>query len=120
MTTLLAPYDAIYNRFFGLPQTSAWNTHSYDVNDEIVQEADGSYKLTVEVPGFSRENVSLTTKGTQLVINLQRPEKDKKTLTYHLGSKVDASGITATCKDGILTVLCPVKASEQPREIPVN
>jgi HSP20 family molecular chaperone IbpA len=118
MTTLLTPYDAIYNRFFGLPQTSAWNTH--DVNDEITQEADGSYKLTVEVPGFGREHVSLTTKGTQLVITLQRQEKDKKTLTYRIGSKVDQSAITATCKDGILTVLCPVKASEQARDIPVS
>lgn len=120
MTTLLTPYDAIYNRFFGLPQTSTWNTNSYDVNDEIVQEADGSYKLTVEVPGFSRENVSLSTKGIQLIITLQRPEKDKKTLTYRLGHKVDQTAITATCKDGILTVLCPIKASEQSREIPVS
>lgn len=116
----ITPYDAIYNRFFGLPLTSTWDSHVYSTHDEITQEADGSYKLTVDVPGHSKENVSLTAKGTHLVITLQRPEKDKKTLTYRLGAKVDTSAITASCKDGVLTVFCPIKASEQPREIPVS
>lgn len=117
MSTLLTPYDAVFNRFFGLPHSES---HAYSLYDDITQEADGSYKLTLEVPGYNKDHVSLTTKGAQLVITLQRSEKDKKTLSYRLGSKVDQSAITATCKDGVLTVLCPVKASEQPRTIPVN
>lgn len=117
MSTLLTPYDAVFNRFFGLPHSES---HAYNLYDDITQEADGSYKLTLEVPGYNKNHVSLKTKGAQLVITLQRSEKDKKTLSYRLGSKVDTSAITATCKDGVLTVLCPVKASEQPRTIPVN
>lgn len=118
MSTLLTPYDAVFNRFFGLPHSES---HAYNLlHDDITQEADGSYKLTLEVPGYNKDHVSLTTKGSQLVITLQRSDKDKKTLSYRLGSKVDQSAITATCKDGVLTVLCPVKASEQPRTIPVN
>jgi HSP20 family molecular chaperone IbpA len=112
----LAPYFDIFN----FPRNSSWESHLYNLQDEVTHEADGSCKLTIEVPGYSRENVSLATKGSQLVITLQRPEKNKKTLTYRLGSKVDISAISSSCKDGILTVLCPIKASEQPRNIPVD
>lgn len=119
MSTLTS-YDAIYNRFFGLPHTSTWESHVYSLHDEVTQEADGSYKLTVEVPGYGRENVALTTKGSELVVTLQHPERKKKTLTYRIGNKVDQAAITATCKDGILIVRCPIKASEQSREIPVS
>ena len=112
MTTLYTPYEDLYERFFGLSYSA--------INDQITQEKDGSYKLTVDVPGCNREHVSLSAKGSQLIITLNRPNKDKKTLTYRLGSKVDASTISATCKDGVLTVTCPVKPSEQPRDIPVN
>lgn len=112
MTTLYTPYEEIYERFFGLP-------HSV-ISDQITLEKDGSYKLTVDVPGCNREHVSLSVKGSQLIITLNRPNKNKKTLTYRLGSKVDMSAISASCTDGVLTVTCPVKPSEQPRNIPVN
>ena len=113
----LTTYDAMFNRFFGLPSFSL-ETASY--NDEITQEADGSYKLTVEVPGYNRDHVTLSTKETQLVVTLQQPNKEKKSLTYRLGSKIDQTKIAATCKDGLLTITCPVKQSEQSRAIPVS
>jgi len=109
------PYDAMFNRFF-----STTDSNVCDLGDQITQEQDGSYKLAVDVPGCNREHISLSTKGSQLTIILNRPSKDKKTLTYRFGSNVDAAAITATCKDGMLTVVCPIKPSEQPRVIPVN
>lgn len=112
MTTLYTPYEDFYERFFGLSHSAT--------SDQITQEKDGSYKLTVDVPGCNREHVSLSTKGLQLTVTVNRPNKDKKTLTYRLGSKVDADAISASCQDGVLTVTCPVKPSEQPRNIPVN
>jgi HSP20 family molecular chaperone IbpA len=108
----LITYDAMFNLY-------TWPTHS-SLSDEVTVEKDGSYKLTVDVPGCNREHVSLSAKGSQLTITLSRPNKNKKTITYRIGSKVDAAAISATCKDGVLTVTCPVKPSEQPRDIPVN
>ena len=96
----------MFNRFFGLP-TYTWQ-HSSSINDEINVEKDGSYKLTLEVPGFSREDVNLTVKEGTLNIEMKREGKQKKA-TYRLGKNIDQDNIKASCKDGVLTVSCPVR-----------
>lgn len=100
----------MFNRFFGLP-TYQWNTVSNQVNDEITIEKDGSYKLTLEVPGFSREDLNLTVKEGTLVVEMKRESKKKKAI-YRLGKNIDQDHIKANCKDGLLTISCPVRQPE--------
>lgn len=85
------------------------------------KEKDGSTKLEIKVPGYNKSHISLELKGTELRITLDKKEDQKKTvLNYSLGADTDSSKITASCKDGILTILFPLLASEQPRTIPVE
>ena len=102
----LATYDTIFNRFFGLP-TYTWQSSSY-LNDEVTVEKDGSYKLTLEVPGFSRQDVNLTVKENTLIVEMKRETKQKKA-SYRLGKNIDQENIKASCKDGILTISCPIR-----------
>ena len=113
----LTTYDAMFNRFFGLP-TYQWDTSPNQFNDEITLEKDGSYKLTLEVPGFSREDLNLTVKEGTLVVEMKRESKKKKA-TYRLGKNIDQDNIKAVCKDGLLTVTCPVRQPET-KTISVN
>lgn len=109
MTTLSThSYDAMFNRFFGLPTYSLETTKSDTFVDEITRLDDGTYKLVIEVPGFSKEHATVQAKDSVLTVHLKNDTKEKKT-TYRLGKSVDQDKITATCKDGILTVLCPMR-----------
>ena len=122
MSTLSThPYDAIYNRFFGLPTFSSVGTLKSDqFVDEITRLEDGTYKLVLEVPGFAKEHVSLQAKDSVLTINLKNETKEKKAV-YRLSKTINQDQITASCKDGILTVTLPTKVSEQKsREIKVD
>jgi len=101
----------MFDRFFNLPVYSSRQSH-FSLNDEVVVEKDGSYKLTLEVPGFSRENVKLSIKENALNIELKQEQKQRK-VTYRLGKDVDQNKIKATCKDGILTVHCPTRQLEE-------
>ncbi len=102
----LTTYDA-FNRFFGVPTFAKWDVYS-SLTDEVTVEKDGSYKLTLEVPGFSREDVKLTVKENTLNIELKRENKQRKA-SYRLGKNIDQDNIKATCKDGLLTVHCPTR-----------
>ena len=111
MSTLSThPYDAIYNRFFGLPSFTTLDTKADQFVDEITRLEDGTYKLVLEVPGFAKEHVSVQAKDSVLTVNLKNETKEKKAV-YRLSKSIDQDKITATCKDGILTVLCPMRES---------
>jgi len=118
-THFFPEFDPRQNKFY--PASRPWDSQDQEFHDDITKEADGSCKLELAVPGYNREHVSLSVKEKQLVVNLQKPNSKRKyTKTYHIGDSVDISAITATCKDGMITVLLPLKTSEQPRTIPVN
>ena len=111
----LTTYDAMFNRFFGVPAYSAWqpNLSLADevIADEVTVEKDGSFKLVLEVPGFSREDVKLTVKENTLTVELNREGKQRKA-TYALSKHIDQDNIKASCKDGLLTVHCPTRQPE--------
>lgn len=111
MTTFSThPYDAIYSRFFGLPTPSLLESKTDHFVDEITRLEDGSYKLVAEVPGFAKEHVTVQVKDSVLTVNLKNKTKEKKAV-YRLSKSIDQEKIAATCKDGILTVLCPMRES---------
>lgn len=86
------------------------NVSNIYFSDEITRLEDGTYKIAIEVPGFAKEHVTIQTKETTLTVSLKNGSKQKKG-TYRLSKSVDQDKITATCKDGILTILCPLRES---------
>jgi HSP20 family molecular chaperone IbpA len=112
------PHSRLYSRFFDFSPSLFETTSTKLFADEIVKMDDGSYKLVVEVPGYSREDVTLTAKEKNLVIELRHTDKDK-TLTYRLGKDIDTDKITASCKDGLLTILLPL-LQEKTKTVSIN
>ncbi len=92
------------------------------VANNITNSADGTVKIEEEVPGFSKENVTITVKEGCLLVSLKSESRKEKRFTYHISSKVDVAKITASCKDGILTMLLPpiTKKQTEPLTITVS
>lgn len=100
-----------------------------------VYESDKAYRLDVEAPGFSKENFDLDYKEGYLTISVKteaveegefkmvRRERfsGETSRQFYLGD-VDEKGITASYKDGILSVVAPkIQPEEQkPHKIQVQ
>jgi HSP20 family protein len=113
-------------RFFG-QRTPAMKTD--------IREADGAYILDCDLPGFAREDVSAEIKNGYLTIRAER-KADNETADSYLRRErsygsfsrtfdlegIDAEAITATFKDGVLTLNLPkikVKVDEG-RKVEIN
>ena len=81
--------------------------------NNITTTPDGTVKIEEEVPGFSKEDVTVLLKEGRLSVSLKREGRKEKYFTYHVSSKVDTTKITASCKDGILTMLLPPVTKKQ-------
>ena len=74
--------------------------------DYFLEEKDG-YVFEVELPGFKKEQVSLSIDKNLLRITAERERRDKKVKaneSYVIPSGADSSKIKAVLEDGILTV----------------
>jgi HSP20 family protein len=86
-----------------------------------VHETADSYIIVAEVPGLRGEHVRIDAADGQITLSGVRPEREGAceqyhrierghgsfTRTFHLPLPVDADGITADLRDGVLTVTCP-------------
>jgi len=97
-----------------------------------VAETDGEFKLTAELPGMDEKNVEVTLTNNVLTIKGEKTEeKEEKQPEYHVQERhygrferqfpvpagVDAAQISATFKNGVLTVVLPKAAeAKQPEQ----
>jgi HSP20 family molecular chaperone IbpA len=89
------------------------STEKFNSVGSITTMPDGTVKIEEEVPGFSKEDVTVVLKEGRLSVSLKREGRKEKHFTYHVSSKVDTTKITASCKDGILTMLLPPVTKKQ-------
>jgi len=91
-------------------------------NGFITTEPDGTVKIEEEVPGFSKEDVTVVLKEGRLSVSLKREGRKEKHFSYVVSSKIDSTKITASCKDGILTMILPpvTKKQTEPLTIAVS
>ena len=100
-----------------------------------VAENDGSYVVTVELPGAKREDVQLEIHDDVLSIRgekkSEREEKNEKrhyversygsfTRSFTLPANADADRIKASFKEGVLTVEIPKTEAAKPRVIDIK
>ena len=86
-----------------------WKTQNF-YNENITKTQEGDYKLTLVVPGYGKEDITLNvTETNYLEVKLNKNES--YTYRYKLLSKVDPTKIIAECKNGILTVTIPKSES---------
>jgi HSP20 family protein len=95
----------------------------------LVQDADGVRNIYAEIPGFSKEDVTITVKNNILKVSANRKgsnlfvgEKSIE-LAFELPVgklKYDIKGIDATVQNGILHVSVPYQKPVEPEEITIK
>ncbi len=106
----------------------------YQNNDNVVVrvELPGMHIARVELPGMRKEDIEISLQDGMLTISGERKsaegEKAERTERYvgkfrrsiSLPTQVDANKVTATYRDGILTVTLPKAEEAKPKQIQVN
>ena len=124
---LLNDFD-LFDDVFGVPMFS---------NDRImrtdVEESEDHYTLKMDLPGYQKEDVSISLNRGNLTIsakrNTSKDEKDEQgnilrqerftgncSRTFSIGKDVKDADIHASFKDGILTITVPKQ--QQKKELP--
>jgi HSP20 family protein len=119
-------FDEFYNEGFGrgwVPAVDIYETEEHEV------------VIKAEVPDLKREDISVTFENNVLTLkgerkvedvtkrdNFQRMERRYGSFSrsFTLPATVDASRISASYKDGVLTVRLPQREEAKPKQIAVN
>lgn len=101
-STLTKMLDEVFTFPYGLVTDNAF------VIDSIKTEKDGSAKITVVVPGYAKEDLDLQVSNNTLTLS-SSDESKKFNRSWKLSEWVDLKNISAECKNGVLTVVLPVK-----------
>lgn len=124
--------DSLVKSFWGgngLSGGTGWNPRV------DVSEHEDRYEVTAEVPGLSKEDVSVTLEKGVLTISGEKKrttETNEDTFrhtervygkfsrSFNVGDRVAADKISAGYKDGVLTVTLPKAEEVKPKAIEVN
>lgn len=99
-----------------------------------VWEDDQSLFVETELPGLALADIDVTVMGNELTIKGERKEAAVEGATYHrrertVGSfartmtlpvEVDSARVTASLKDGVLSITLPKAEAAKPRKIEVK
>ncbi|WP_157041657.1 Hsp20/alpha crystallin family protein [Nitriliruptor alkaliphilus] len=100
-----------------------------------VEETEDGYTLHVELPGVPADDVDVSLEENVLTVSGERrfyDERDERSfrrIERHVGrfhrsvrlpDRVQGDGVTATAKDGVLTIVVPKADEAKPRRIPVT
>ncbi len=100
-----------------------------------VRETDEAYLLEAELPGLTRENISVSFEDGVLTLSGERrfqEESDEKTYrrierrygsfsrSFNLGRQVDAEKVEAAFHDGLLKISVPKTEAVKPRTIEIR
>ncbi len=100
-----------------------YSEESYsDVMRADMREKNGQLLIEIELPGYSKENISAELEGGVLTIHARRNEELESDMTsthyllrerftgdmkrsFHVGDSVHQKDVTAQLKDGILSII---------------
>jgi HSP20 family protein len=100
-----------------------------------VEETEDGYTLHVELPGVPADDVEVSLEENVLTVSGERrfyEDRDAESfrrIERHVGrfhrsvrlpDRVQGDGVTATAKDGVLTITVPKAEEAKPRRIPVT
>jgi HSP20 family protein len=98
-----------------------------------VEETDDAWLVEAELPGVDRDDVHVELRDAELAIYGEIKERERRGVLrrrtrrvgrfdFHvaLPGDLDADGIDATLRDGVLTVRIPKQQRSQPRRIEVG
>ncbi len=126
----LFDWNGLLDSFF--EDTPAWNTNCPAVD---VREQDDGYRMEVELPGLSDQDIELKVEDNILTLSSRKDEKkedkgdgylirERRKLefarTFVLPSDSERDKIGAEFKNGLLVVSIPKKPEAKPRKIDVK
>jgi HSP20 family protein len=100
-----------------------------------VRENGNSIKIIADVPGVSRDDLEISVVGNRLVVSgrreLEERHKDENLVTWErqfgqftrsftLQDNVDIDHITSELRDGVLTIVVPLKTGARSRKIQIG
>ena len=126
--------DRLLNGFLGPASGPWWPRVGRDQPAVNLFEDGDTLVAELEVPGLKRDQVDISVGGGELSIQIQRPDFRQEEVTYHrrerplgtftrvlrLPADVDADGVNAELRDGVLTISLPKAESAKPRKIEVT
>ena len=109
--------DPFFEALFGKEATTNYGRLAMKTN---VYESEKAYRLDIEMPGFDKENITLDYKDGYLTVGVKSTEVEEgefkllrherfqgeASRQYYLG-EVDDKAITASYKDGVLSIVAP-------------
>ena len=127
-------FDDFFSDPFGMmvPQgrDPLYGKHAKNLMKTDVRETDDTYELDVDLPGFTKDEVSVELKNGYLTIQaakgLDKDQSDKKgkyirqeryagacSRTFYVGEEVQPEDVTAKFENGILQLSIPKAAKKQ-------
>ena len=132
------PTTDLWNPFAGLEEIHRELNRAFDTAFapalDVVEEQE-NFLVKVDLPGLSKDDVSVTIQDNFLTIKGERKhEVEKKEANFHhrecvhgtfartieLPTRVDAGKVEATFRDGVLHVTLPKSEEAKPKEIKVS
>lgn len=109
-------FDMFFDDYFNYPQ-SFRDDQSMDFSVDIIEHEDG-FTIEAEMPGFSKEDISLEADGGQIILTAKRTgRQDESQHTYLKRERshgkyqrifylndLDEQSVTAQYSDGLLTI----------------
>ena len=133
--TLQRQMNRLFDDFFGEDRMpGAWSRGGWAPALDV-SENEEELVVAAEVPGIAREDVDVSVTGNQLTLtgvkksesetegaNVHRAERSfgRFVRTVALPGTVDPSEVTASLKDGVLTIRLAKRAEAKPRSIQVQ
>lgn len=110
-----------------------YGRHAKNIMKTDVTEKNGNYEIAVDLPGFKKDEVSLTLEDGYLTIqtnkSLEKDEKDKKghvlrqeryagnmARSFYVGDEVKETDVHAKFEDGVLRIAIP--AADETHRVP--
>lgn len=131
-------FGSLFDDFFTTTNKPKATYHSrYNTKVDIL-ESDNDYKVVANLPGFSKENVSIDIQEGVLTLKAAKQEEDTADESYralrqervnsnverrfYLDDSVDAENVTATLENGVLELRLPKLKAQEPavRSVTIN
>lgn len=126
--------DSIFDRFFGGDRGDSSTSAVWAPRTDLA-ETDEAYRMQVDVPGMSKDDININLQNNTLTISGERSSERKEESeeyvrverafgnfhrTFTLPDAVDQENIEATYDDGVLTVDIPKTEESTRRQIEIQ
>lgn len=128
------PFVQLMDSFFNGESTQEASNRTWSPAVDI-RETNDSYLVYAELPGLSKDDISITLEDNILKLSGERRfEKEVDEAQFHrvertygtftrafsLPSRVDSGNVQAAFKDGVLTITVPKMEEAKPRKIDIS